>query len=397
MKSTTHPLPTVAILAVGGTGAAVLDNLAVACEGEHRTLCIDTDALALRGTVAGKKILVAPERVHGMGTGGEMDLLEGLSLEEGDSLDPILAGIQTGIVVLSTSGGTGSALGASLVKRLKKQGSEVVVMAITPFAFEGRRKKERAEKCLRELRQVADAVLVFSNERLFETSMAKDLREGQRSMDRALAKTIHGLAHVMEKGGLVHLGVAELKEAVGQGADAVGQLENAWAGVAEASGEGREEAAIEAVIEDILLEDGRAWKDGNRVLVSVITGPETSLQDFHGLLEKIKRRLPVDLPISAGAAVDPERRESLGLTLLVTRRCEEVALPKVEIAEKPQKVESGEEREGKAKRRRRFVAAQAELEFDRTPSRFIRTSPSVRGAEDLDRPTFQRKGIVLRS
>ena len=57
MKSTTHPLPTVAILAVGGTGAAVLDNLAVACEGEHRTLCIDTDALALRGTVAGKKIL----------------------------------------------------------------------------------------------------------------------------------------------------------------------------------------------------------------------------------------------------------------------------------------------------------------------------------------------------
>ena len=101
MNSTSsHPLSTVAILAVGGTGAAVLDNLAVACEGEHRTLCIDTDALALRGTVAGKKILVAPERVHGMGTGGEGELLEGLSLEEGDSLDPILAGIQIGIVVL---------------------------------------------------------------------------------------------------------------------------------------------------------------------------------------------------------------------------------------------------------------------------------------------------------
>lgn len=60
MKSTTHPLSTVAILAVGGTGAAVLDNLAVACEGEHRTLCIDTDALALRGTVAGKKYSSRP-------------------------------------------------------------------------------------------------------------------------------------------------------------------------------------------------------------------------------------------------------------------------------------------------------------------------------------------------
>ena len=396
MNHSSQENSSVAILALGGAGAAVLDNLAVACEGEHRTLCIDTDALALRGTVAGKKILVAPERVHGMGTGGEGELLEGLSLEEGDSLDPLLKGIQTALIVLSVSGGTGSALGPSLVRRLKKQGSEVVVFAMTPFGFEGRKKKEKAESALKALRNSADAVLVFGNDRLLETSMAKDVREGQRALNRALAKTIHGLAHVMEKGGLVHLGVDELREAVGQGVDAVAQFENAWAGVAEASGEGREEAAIEAVVEDILLEDGRAWKDGNRVLVSVITGPETSLQDFHGLLEKIRRRLPVDLPISAGAAVDPERSESIGLTVLVTRRCEEVMLPKVEVASKSSAEMSQEQAESKAKRRKKFVAAQAELEFDKTPSRFARSSPSVRGAEDLDRPTFQRKGIKLR-
>ena len=117
MNHSSQETSSVAILALGGAGAAVLDNLAVACEGEHRTLCIDTDALSLRGTVAGKKILVAPERVHGMGTGGEGELLEGLSLEEGDSLDPLLQGIQTALVVLSVSGGTGSALGPSLVRR----------------------------------------------------------------------------------------------------------------------------------------------------------------------------------------------------------------------------------------------------------------------------------------
>lgn len=396
MKLNSEPRGTVAIVAVGGAGAAVLDNLAVACEGEHRTLCVDTDAQALRGTVAGKKILVAPERVHGMGTGGEGELLEGLSLEEGESLDPLLAGIQTAMVVLSVSGGTGATLGPSLVRRLKKQGAEVVVLAMTPFHFEGRRRKEKAEGCLRELRRTADAVLVFSNERLMESSKAKDLREGQRELNRALAKTIHGLAHVMEKGGLVHLGVAELREAVGQGSDAVGLLENAWAGVAEATGEGREEAAIEAVVEDILLEDGRAWKDGNRVLVSVITGPETSLQDFHGLLEKIRRRLPVDLPIAAGAAVDPDRREWLSVTVLVTRKSEETIAPKIEVMMAPATGRKKDEEESREKRKRKFVAAQAELEFERKPSRFAKSSPSVRGAEDLDRPTFQRKGIKLR-
>ena len=78
MNHSSQETSSVAILALGGAGAAVLDNLAVACEGEHRTLCIDTDALALRGTVAGKKILVAPERVHGMGTGGLRNALLGV-------------------------------------------------------------------------------------------------------------------------------------------------------------------------------------------------------------------------------------------------------------------------------------------------------------------------------
>ena len=40
MNHSSQETSSVAILALGGAGAAVLDNLAVACEGEHRTLCI---------------------------------------------------------------------------------------------------------------------------------------------------------------------------------------------------------------------------------------------------------------------------------------------------------------------------------------------------------------------
>ena len=229
--------------------------------------------------------------------------------------------------------------------------------------------------------------------------MAKDMREAQRSLDRAIARAIHGLAHVMEKNGLVHLGVGELKEAVGKGTDAMGGMENAWAAVAEASGEGREAAVIEAVCEDIMLEDGKAWREGNRVMVSVMTGADTSLSEFHGFLEKLKERLPVDLPISAGAAVDPDRTESLSVTLLVTRRVEESVLPQLsEItpAKKEEVVEEKNFEEPKVRKKRKYVASQTELEFEPTPSRFARSTPSVRGAEDLDRPTYQRRGIKLK-
>jgi cell division GTPase FtsZ len=193
--------------------------------------------------------------------------------------------------------------------------------------------------------------------------------------------------------------MGELKEAVGRGTDAMGGMENAWAAVAEASGEGREAAVIEAVCEDIMLEDGKAWREGNRVMVSVMTGADTSLSEFHGFLEKLKERLPVDLPISAGAAVDPDRTESLSVTLLVTRRVEESVLPQLsEItpAKREEVVEEKNSEETKVRKKRKYVASQTELEFEPTPSRFARSTPTVRGAEDLDRPTYQRRGIKLK-
>ena len=48
-------------------------------------------------------------------------------------------------------------------------------------------------------------------------------------------------------------------------------------------------------------------------------------------------------------------------------------------------------------RRKKFLASQKEFEFDKNTGRFEQSSPTVKGTEDLDRPTFQRKGIVLRA
>ncbi|NDF17920.1 MAG: hypothetical protein EB079_08160, partial [Verrucomicrobia bacterium] len=103
-----------------------------------------------------------------------------------------------------------------------------------------------------------------------------------------------------------------------------------------------------------------------------------------------------DLPISAGAAIHPEKSETLSMTLLVTRRSEESVLPKAraEVRKVETPVVEGKE---KVSRRKKFIASQKEFEFDKNTGRFAQSSPTVKGTEDLDRPTFQRKGIVLRA
>jgi hypothetical protein len=78
----------------------------------------------------------------------------------------------------------------------------------------------------------------------------------------------------------------------------------------------------------------------------------------------------------------------------VTRRSEESVMPKARV--EPKKEETPAEVKEKVSKRRKFVAAQKEFEFDKNTGRFAQSTPTVRGNEDLDRPTFQRKGIVLR-
>ena len=56
-----------------------------------------------------------------------------------------------------------------------------------------------------------------------------------------------------------------------------------------------------------------------------------------------------------------------------------------------------EDAKEKISRRRKVIAKQKEFEFEKNTGRFAQSAPTVRGTEDLDRPTFQRKGIILRS
>ena len=70
-------------------------------------------------------------------------------------------------------------------------------------------------------------------------------------------------------------------------------------------------------------------------------------------------------------------------------------MPKARVEPKKE-VEAPAEVKEKMSRRRKFIASQKEFEFDKNTGRFAQSTPTVRGNEDLDRPTFQRKGIVLR-
>ena len=64
--------------------------------------------------------------------------------------------------------------------------------------------------------------------------------------------------------------------------------------------------------------------------------------------------------------------------------------------EPKKEIEAPAEVKEKVSRRKKFLASQKEFEFEKNNGRFAQSSPTVRGSEDLDRPTFQRKGIVLR-
>lgn len=91
------------------------------------------------------------------------------------------------VVVVGLGGRTGGLAAITEVFRAKARAAKTTVLAVFPFAFEGRRRQQSAQASLAALREAADAVHVFANDDLTSAASADEgLHAAYRFCDEAL-------------------------------------------------------------------------------------------------------------------------------------------------------------------------------------------------------------------
>lgn len=453
MNADPAPSRRVTLVGVGTAGVNVLDQMVLDGLTSLDMIVFDTDKQVLTGSVVGTKELIGLKTTRGLGVGGDHEFARELAEQDREKIRLALEGVDLAIVVTGLGGGSGTGMTPEILKVLREMDASTIVLAVTPFSFEGSRRLNQAKAGTVKLRAAADVVLVFANERLSRIPEAQhNVREGFRAMNRILGETAQSVSRLLATRALMQLSMADMQTLVGRRHGAEGVLENCWVGVAVASGVDRQKKVVEKALAGPLFSDAHVWKNGDRILASVVGGPGMSVSDFQKVMQFLQRELPVEFPMVAGAAVDESMEDRLLLTLLVARSSEgkiveeavEIALEEKEsraglepemveepAVQKPReplvaalparrkaaeevakelapaaslggeegvpRVRRGRDR-GKERKEQRYFSEQEELPLDTKVlrGRFEKAVPTMFNGQNLDQPTFMRLKMRLR-
>lgn len=316
----TRPAVPVTVIGLGGAGTNILDTIALEGLPGAQLLALNTDARALQSSMLGVKLQLGNELTRGLGTGGDPELgAEAVRASEAEIREELRC---QKMVFLCTGlgGGTGSGAAPLVARMAREEGAFVVVFAVMPFAFEGKRRLRQAEEALTALRAEADALITFDNDRLGEVVLPKKgIHEAFAAADKIVSQSLRAIINLVSSPGLIRIGMDELIAAVGRGNT------RCLFGYGASRGPHRVADALATALKSPLLHKGQLRERGRSVLVHVCGGPQMTFAEVQELMRELNDgHLHEDARILFGTGVDPAMGDQLSVTLLTSLSPEEV-------------------------------------------------------------------------
>lgn len=376
----------VLVMGLGGAGCNIAHRMAESWTSGPDVVAVNTDVQALAGCGLSRTLAIGEKTTGGLGAAGEVGAGKLAADESAQALQEVLAGVDLLFLVAGLGGGTGTGAAPVVAKLARQQGALTLCFTTMPFPFEGERKRRLAEEGLRALQRSADAVVCLPNERLLKlVDEQAGLETAFRKSDEMLASGLHAIWYLLSNTGVINLSFADVRELAER---CSGSLSF---GYAEASGSARAATALRALMDSPLLERGRLLSEAKGLLVNITGGPDLTLSDLEGIMGQLTSMARDNAHISMGAIIDPAHREHITITLLAAENWNEDRFGDAAAAEDPAA------KGGKGKPRAEG-GGQPELPLlDQPQDRgaFGKTDPVFINGEDLDIPTYLRRGVKL--
>ena len=157
---------TIKVVGVGGGGGNAVNRIASAGVRSVELVCMNTDKQALQRSQASVKIQIGEKLTQGRGAGSKPEIGEKAAEESRETIANTLKDADMVFITAGMGGGTGTGAAPKVAQIAREQGALTVGIVTKPFAFEGRRRMEQAEKGIAALREQVDSLVVIPNERL---------------------------------------------------------------------------------------------------------------------------------------------------------------------------------------------------------------------------------------
>ena len=387
------------VIGVGGGGGNAVNRMIDARLEGVEFLTANTDLQALQMSRAPVKLQLGVKLTNGLGAGANPEVGRKAALEDADKIIEALEGADMVFVTTGLGGGTGTGAAPIIASLASEMGALTVAVVTKPFAFEGKRRMNQAERGLADLIDSVDTTIVIPNEKLLAVAQNAGFFESFRVADDILRQAVQGISDIITIPGIINRDFADVKAIMAGMGYAV-------MGTATAKGERRAIEAANRAIASPLLEAGAI--DGARGLLINITGSSSlKLAEVNEASTIIQSAAHEDANIIFGAVHDEKMKDEVKITVIATGF-------KTELLPKREKVTSAQAAIAQARQQSSFTAApprpaapppvappisrapertQVAIPHRETPS-LDAVKDSVKGnveQDDLDVPAFIRK------
>ena len=298
------------VIGVGGGGNNAVNRMIDAGMEGIEFVVANTDLQALRMSRAAVKIQLGVKLTNGLGAGANPEVGRKAALEDSDKIIEALEGADMVFVTAGLGGGTGTGAAPIIASLASELGALTVAVVTKPFAFEGKRRMQQAERGIAELMDSIDTTIVIPNEKLLSVAQDAGFFESFKVADDILRQGVQGISDIITIPGIINRDFADVKAIMAAMGYAV-------MGTATASGVRRATEAAQKAIASPLLEAGAI--DGARGILINITGSTSlKLAEVQEACTIIQTAAHEDANIIFGAVLDDKMKDSVKITVIAT-------------------------------------------------------------------------------
>jgi len=298
------------VIGVGGGGGNAVNRMIDAGMEGIEFITANTDLQALRMSRAPMKIQLGVKLTNGLGAGASPEIGRKAALEDSDKIIEALEGADMVFVTTGLGGGTGTGAAPIIASLASEMGALTVAVVTKPFAFEGKRRMQQAERGVSELMESVDTTIVIPNEKLLAVAQDAGFFESFRVADDILRQGVQGISDIITIPGIINRDFADVKAIMACMGYAV-------MGTATANGTCRATEAAQKAIASPLLEAGAI--DGARGILINITGSASlKLAEVQEACTIIQSAAHEDANIIFGAVLDEKMKDAVKITVIAT-------------------------------------------------------------------------------
>ena len=379
------PTLRVKVVGIGGAGCHILSRINLKYHDRIDLAAIDTDAQVLADIPIEQKHLLGGKMTHGLGSGGEVSLSCKAVEQDHEMLEALFADTELVFLIAGLGRGTGSGAGPAMAKISAKTDAFTIAFVALPFTFEGTQRRKQALESLAEWRTACHAVIPLPNDLLIqETEEAANVPQALKQADEWIRRGIDSCCTMLFSNSLIPLDFPTLRTAFGSRGG------KTLFGLGRASGQDFIRKALDDLMLCPLLHLSESTRYADSLLVNIIGGKDLTLVQVKDLMHTLNDKFGGKKNTVIGAVVDPDLGDALELCVIGSSNIHENPTSQAVMnSDTPYPEKKPTIPAPTIQREFGFADVQKQRGY------FDKTNRNLHDGEDLDIPTYLRKGIKI--